>query len=226
MNNNIPPNPPATPELPAVARRINTRLREQANQSAMDTGKRNKKNPAAIWKSHPDFLWSLRDNNPKLLTYLSHVTDGIKKAAKDLNLTLDKEDLSWTESYDGRYKQFIHDKSRDAEMIIKRECHQTLSLAQIGERVENKLHKILGESPRFKKKPATVSNYEGLLKLLWNFLAMIADYESMVILLPRPPPKCPSIKRESVALFVYHRYLPPLSPLTSNGTASGKSTSA
>ena len=61
--------------------------------------------------------------------------------------------------------------------------------------------------------PSTAQNCERYMRQLYNFLAMIGDYQSMLILLEYPPKNPPPMNPHSILLFVYHRMEAPTTPL-------------
>jgi hypothetical protein len=74
-----------------------------------------------------------------------------------------------------------------------------------------KSHKEFQESPRFGTMVNT-SNYEismeNHLSYFWKFLAMRGKYDSMLLLLPHPPPHSPAIDLQEIAAYVLFKYLP------------------
>jgi hypothetical protein len=78
-------------------------------------------------------------------------------------------------------------------------------------------HTHVGESPRFNGaalKANTKLNYEKPQLKLWYFLAIIGDYESMLLILVDPLLGTPSINADSLKSFCNHRYFLPSTPLT------------
>jgi hypothetical protein len=62
-------------------------------------------------------------------------------------------------------------------------------------------------------RPSTGNKYEAYMRQLYNFLAIIGDYQSMLILLEYPPSNPPPMNPRSILLFVYHRMEFPGTPL-------------
>lgn len=56
--------------------------------------------------------------------------------------------------------------------------------------------------------PQTSYNYKSACSSFWDFLALIGDYEFMIIMLPHPPNGSPSIKLDSIGYFVLYKFNP------------------
>lgn len=76
-------------------------------------------------------------------------------------------------------------------------------------------HQQIGPSPRFKSHIAAnhFMNLEQQTLIFWNFLAVIGDYKSMIILLPSPPKNYPSVNNESIKKYFLFKYIPKDEPL-------------
>jgi hypothetical protein len=69
---------------------------------------------------------------------------------------------------------------------------------------------------RFGNRPiqgATPGNYEGTLRQLWKYAAMIGDYVSMMLLLKMPPKHCPAMSVLTIESFVRFKLLNQDEPL-------------
>lgn len=127
------------------------------------------------------FPWSLDARNTKLTPYLAKVVDGIKEVAKELKLKLEYSDLKELVETGGHLP--IYSRNPPKNKSLK--------------------HKA-GDSPRFGSGGAakTQEKKETDIRMLWNFCAIIGDYESMLLLLPTcPKPICPSMNQKTLFLF-------------------------
>jgi hypothetical protein len=61
--------------------------------------------------------------------------------------------------------------------------------------------------------PLTKSNNEIVFRTLWSFCSMIGDYESMLMLLVRPPTNVPAMRVETIDLFLRFKRQSTNSPL-------------
>ena len=142
--------------------------------------------------TNPDYLHSVDPRANHLKVFLSKVPDGIKAAAQKVNLTLNQTDVDWLTSQAGFFQVFIPQDSRRLKEIVHRNKNKNKNKpagAFIGE-LQAQYHVSLGKSPRFKDKSIaanTVAQYEQSLASFWNFLSLIGDYQSMIILLPNAP---------------------------------------
>ena len=162
------------------------------------------------------------DTNPHLEAYLNIVPKGILNASVQCSLTLNADDVSWLHEHNGRFKQFVNPGSNQAKKLVNTKKLSGIPLLDAAATIEREMHKILGESPRCTGvADNTEANYEQSLKQMWNFLAIVGDYESMLILLSKPPPNCPSMSRDRIVQYVHHRFAEPLTPLTKDGTSHG-----
>jgi hypothetical protein len=62
--------------------------------------------------------------------------------------------------------------------------------------------------------PSTIDTYEFKFRQVWNFFAIKGDYESMLLLLPKPPEHCPSMNANSLEEFFKFKRQPTGTPLT------------
>lgn len=189
---------------PVGLRVLTQRLRVQSNLVSEGNSKNNK-----IRKQNKDpmFWWSVSDTNKHLPgKYWSLVADGIEKAAKRVQEPVHPADIAWVRAHGGRFQQHVPPNSKQGRRLAELKSHRNLSPQQLKAKVLSEKHICLEDSPRFSKAPTTIANYEVWMKHLWNFLAMVGDYESMLILLPNAEDRCPSMKVTSICLFVHHRF--------------------
>ncbi|KAG7360179.1 hypothetical protein IV203_035278 [Nitzschia inconspicua] len=143
----------------------------------------------------PLFDWSLdMQNNPTLETkFLVVVKEKILEACSKYKLILPERSLRWLENHGGHYEMYTHP---DAFEISPRFGNCSLA-------------------------PLTLTNYEKLCRMFWNFLAIIGDYDCMLILLITDNgwTFVPSINHKSIIAFVKHRFLPAKTPLYVEGTS-------
>ena len=125
-------------------------------------------------------------------------------------------DLEWLGVHDGLFMKFIHPNSKRFRSILSRKKYKGRIQDYVEQAVLTSNHSVVGYSPRFIGRDLS-SNYfdnkEHWLCVLWNFLAIIGDYESMLILLSAPPPNCPSVNFASAQGLVLHKFNVPLAPL-------------
>ena len=67
-------------------------------------------------------------------------------------------------------------------------------------------------------KPNHQINLEQQLSCFWEFLSLIGDYESMLILLPNPPDNCPSVNVDSMKKYLLYKFLSKDDELKYNGS--------
>jgi hypothetical protein len=60
---------------------------------------------------------------------------------------------------------------------------------------------------------STSGNYESHLRQFWRYAAMLGDYESMLMLLKKPPLHCPSMSVRTIESFLRFKRLHPNEPL-------------
>ncbi len=59
------------------------------------------------------------------------------------------------------------------------------------------------------------------LRMLWNFFAIIGDYDSMLLLFPYPPQNCPSMNLKHIIAYYLHKFLCPGEPVTTSIDETG-----
>ena len=167
----------------------------------------------------PDFHWSLDGRSNKLHSYRESVKEGLDRSFDRYKLgAMATEDSQWLAYSQGQYKAFFSMTSRQVQQyrLAKEKALNLPSGTLEGDAVkyhflqETKRMVNVGESPRFcnnrtSLKGQTWTDYEETLSKLWDFLAMIADYDSMIIMLCYPPQHCPSMSAESLRSFMFHR---------------------
>jgi hypothetical protein len=82
-------------------------------------------------------------------------------------------------------------------------------------------HTIVADSPRFtggSLSPNTKTNYEKQISKFWYFLAIVGDYESMLMLLAQELSFTPSINSKNIKSFCDHRFLLSRQSLLNPGT--------
>ncbi|KAG7355296.1 hypothetical protein IV203_004652 [Nitzschia inconspicua] len=178
--------------------------------------------PSPLFKD-PSYDWSLdMRNNPTLETkFLVVVKEKILEACSKYKLILPERSLRWLEDHGGHYEMYTHPDAFESKTSSKyrrmgREERYGLFLS--------KDHLHVAVSPRFGNcslAPLTLTNYEKLCRMFWNFLAIIGDYDSMLILLITDNgwTFVPSINHKSIVAFVKHRFLPARTPLYVDGTS-------
>eukprot|EP00980_Cylindrotheca_fusiformis_P018771 scaffold6255_cov118-Cylindrotheca_fusiformis.AAC.1 len=161
----------------------------------------------------PTFLFSLQEGTEHLPHYRQKVKDGIIASADKYHLQLDQGDLDWLEAHNGRfccYQSPSPPRSANSPVALSSPGTTTLR-AELEAR-----GKRLDTSPRYSTRrlqPNTLDNYEKFLRMLWDFLAMIGEYDSMLILLVLPPRQCPSMDLKVIRHFINHRCQQPRSPI-------------
>jgi hypothetical protein len=164
-----------------------------------------------------DFLWCTYANSKHLnANVLPYLLPHLEITAAKYRMVMAPEDVEWLTAHNGRFMHFIHPQSKEYRLILKRKKFLGKTHAFVKEDVLQTRHSVIGVSPRFKGKdlsPNYFDNQEKWLGMLWNFLAIIGDYESMLILLVAPPPNCPSVNFASTQGFILHKFNVPLSPL-------------
>jgi hypothetical protein len=167
--------------------------------------------------SKPDYHWCTYANSTHLNTFvLPYLEPHLVVAAAKYRMVIDPGDLAWLSAHQGRFMHFIHPQSKEYRSILQLKKYVGKSTSFVKEDVLNTRHSVVAVSPRFRGKklaPNYLNNQEKWLGMLWNFLAIIGDYESMLILLVKPPQNCPSVKFASTQGFVLHKFNVPLQPL-------------
>ena len=208
----------------STLRVLNQRVLAENLRLHSGSAKKNKQTPRKPWLKDSSYLWSLEDDNPHMTGingFLSKVKEGILKVANELNFPIHIDDCDWLDQHSGRFKLYMAPGSDQGKSFVKRKIHANMTMQEVSARGERDLHFVLQDSPRISKDGNTNHNYDRWLKNLWNFLAMIGDYQSMIILLDKPPRGdiCPSLNCDSLIYFCYHKFKKRKEPLTS--TAKG-----
>ena len=92
------------------------------------------------------------------------------------------------------------------------------SVEEINDLYYSHFYQKIGLSPRFKSHTRCnhQSNLEQQTSCFWDYLSIIGDYESMIILLPFPPKNCPSVNIDSIKQYVLFKFLLKNEPLVVN----------
>lgn len=149
-------------------------------------------------------------NQEKLDFYRGKCLQGLKAsfAAYKLEFPDESMDYKWLEEHGGRFMMHLHPRSTSStEICSLRNCKDDSERDIIA---RNKYNAVYGVSPRFKQSVLaanTQQNYERIICQFWDFLLMIGDYDSMIILLAESPPNSPSVRQKSIELFCHHRCL-------------------
>jgi hypothetical protein len=155
------------------------------------------KNSSTMWNNN-DCHWSVDARSKYTFQHFidRKVAEGIKKAATELRLTLHASDESWLAQHDGRFEMFSHPASPESKKQIESKSNRGKSLNAINQKMVERNHKHLEASPRFigsPKSPTYQNNIETEMRNFWNFLAIIGDYQSMLVLLVHPSQGCPAV---------------------------------
>ena len=171
---------------------------------------------ATHW-SNSAYLHSTDSRSKPLKQHLLAVHGGILAVCTEFNIQCDPADLEWLITHQGRFQRYIHQDSPYYKYMVQQKKYANKPLQEVQAAVLERNHFILGvASPRFLGRtytPVYKDSLEVNLLRFWNFLAIIGDYQSMLLLLPHPPPECPSIKHSSLQAFVLHTFRFPNKPL-------------
>ena len=156
--------------------------------------------------NNPNYHHSLDNRSNNLKPFLEKVPAGIVESAHNLNLTLHPQDTQWLASKGGFFQLYVSRDSRRCKEITHRKKHRNkTNIQHFLDEIANNQHIVMDRSPRFKDKAIaanTVTIYEQALASLWNFLALLGDYQSMIILLPHPPRDSPSVHARNLKLYM------------------------
>ncbi|KAG7351502.1 hypothetical protein IV203_010862 [Nitzschia inconspicua] len=178
----------------------------------------------------PSYDWSLdvRNNHTLETKFLAVVKDKILDACSKYRLILPERSLRWLEDHGGHYEMYTHPDAFERKTSAAK--YRRMSTEERYRHVLSKDHLHVAVSPRFGNyyrslAPLTLTNYEKLCRMFWNFLAIIGDYDSMLMLLITDDawPFVPSVNHKSIVAFVKHRFLPAKTPLYVEGTAGSSS---
>lgn len=196
--------------------------------------------PVPFAQKNDDYYWATTHHlNKHLQTFLDHVPDGIKSSMLKYKIAskLDPIDGDWLTSRNGQYMKFVSpetdhfkqversfdtNKSQNNQSLLRRAAKLGMSPAQLHSTTYAQFHSLevkvkVSKSPRCPTRaPNYVNNCETFLSQLWNFMAIIGDYDSMIALLSNPPKDstCPSVNVNTLLSFVRHKTLQQMSPLT------------
>jgi hypothetical protein len=141
--------------------------------------------------------------------YLTPVHDGLLASALKYHLVLDARDLHWLSAHPGQFQKFIHPQSSVGRTLFQSaNCGRDVSIAAT---LLLARHQVWGVSPRFgsaQNAPNYHNNLESFLNQFWRWLCFRQKFESMLILLPNPPRRCPAIDQRELLLFLMFKYLP------------------
>jgi hypothetical protein len=167
----------------------------------------------------PGYFWSTNCNSKHLIEQvLPFLLPKLKEAAAKYRLVISDVDDSWLVSHNGRFMLHHSPHSTHYLHLLNLKMHQGKSHESIIQCVLTKQHTVIAESPRFSHGALSanyVSNCEKWLSQLWNFLAIIGDYDSMLLLLSQPSQNSPSVNFASMQSFVLHKFNFPMQPLMS-----------
>jgi hypothetical protein len=151
--------------------------------------------------------WSTGKQLPE--HYLIGVAAGIITASSKYGLQLDPRDISWMEAHPGRFQKYFHPQSKEGRKLFQSESCGRVESKAID--ICAQRHMVWGVTPRFgstQNRPNYSNNLEQFLNQFWRWLSWRKKYESMLILLPNPPRRCPSLDQEEVFLFSMFKFLP------------------
>jgi hypothetical protein len=166
--------------------------------------------------NNPQFLFSTRSSNKVLLEHLKFVPSGIKNVCEIHNLILNETDVQWLAEHEGRYQLYFYPQGKNYKDLMQSKSMRDKPLDDAVAQLLNKRHTVAGIPPwfaGFNQTPNYKDIQECSLRGLWNFLAIIGDYMSMLLLLPHPPEDCPSIKHIHIKAYVLHCFNFPNKPL-------------
>jgi len=156
-----------------------------------------------------DYMFSVCAKSKPLLQHLSAVHSGITQVARDYNLSLHPSDVQWLIDHNGRFQKYRHPGSRLYKRTVQSKQYTNKTLQYVKQQCLIQNHLILDVSPRYSGNDLT-PNYKDTIETklcnFWNFLAIIGDYLSMLLLLPHPPRECPSIDHKNLQAFVLHTF--------------------
>lgn len=166
------------------------------------------------------FRWSTHVLSKALMEdYLSKVEKGVIDIAKELGLVLFEgqyQQLAWLRNHHGIFQCFYHPQSHQYRKIAAQRNHQGQEFDEISSYCCINQHLVIASPIRFRMMVCSASYKTALdvaMRGLWNFLAIIGDYQSMLVLLPHPPKGCPSLRVASVVSYILYKFHPKKSPL-------------
>jgi hypothetical protein len=168
--------------------------------------------------NQPNFVWSTCANSKDLIdNVLPLVLAGVVAAALKYGAEISGDDHTWLVAHKGKFMKHMHPQSQAWSKILRTAKYKKLvTEPRIKLAVLNNLNIVVQESPRFPTSNLSagyINNRENWLAQFWNFLAILGDYDSMLILMQKPFENCPSVKFSSLLSFVLHKFNAPLHPL-------------
>jgi hypothetical protein len=165
----------------------------------------------------PDYYWSTNSSSKHLVEQvLPFLLPKLKEAAAKYRLVISNVDDSWLVAHKGRFMLHHSPHSTHYLHLLNLKMHKGKSHESIIQYVLSMHHTVIAESPRFSQAAISAnycSNYESWLAQLWNFLAIIGDYDSMLLLLSQPSENSPSVNFASLQSLVLHKFNFPMQPL-------------
>jgi hypothetical protein len=173
-----------------------------------------------IFKLNPDYQHSVNTGKTKIrqslqLNFLLRSIEGIKNVCESNGITLSSKSLTSLNNSQGQYVNYVNID------VVTKVTTTFLNSGVMDEGAFNErsfadeARKIAFQgSKRFSPfvGPKTSHGHENYMRQLYNFLAIIGDYMSMLILLKFPPDWCPPIKPHSILMFLFHRMEIPGTP--------------
>ena len=140
---------------------------------------------------------------------LSLVHNKLKTLSKKLGLLLNNDNMKWLKHSKGKFLFYVHEESDKYIRSHNSKINIDKTASQMEWYYYNVHHKKIRKSPRCKlcAKPNHQINLEQQLSCFWEFLSLIGDYESMLILLPNPPFNCPSVNVDSMKKYLLYKFL-------------------
>jgi hypothetical protein len=155
----------------------------------------------------PKPVWSTGRVLPS--KYHTGILEGMDAAALKFGLVIHPQDKDWFTLHHGHFQKYFHPQSKEGRQLFQ---------SKICNRDENKAiqyctdhNMVWGASPRYgstQNSPNYCNNLENFLNQLWRWLLWRRKYESMLILLPNPPRRCPALDQEELLLFAMFKFLP------------------
>jgi hypothetical protein len=164
-----------------------------------------------------DYFWCTYANSKHVNEHvLPFLRPKLILAAAKYRTAVGDVDLKWLEDHNGRFMHYMHPSGSNYRRSLAAEKHKNKTACAVEEEVLRTRHTVVGPSPRFPNQQFAATYFDRMddwLGNLWNFLAIIGDYDSMLILLKEPPDPSPSVDFSSLQGFVLHKFNQPLEPL-------------
>jgi hypothetical protein len=162
----------------------------------------------------PGFFLSTNCKSKHLIgQVLPFVLPKLKEAAAKYRLVISDVDESWLVAHKGRFMLHHSPHSTHYLHVLNLKKHRGKSHESIIQFVLRQQHTVITEPPRFSHgahSPNYISDCDKWLLPLWNFLAIIGDYNSMLLLLSQPSQNSPSVNFFSLQSFILHKFNSPL----------------